>query len=420
MNRKTILFWMVFMLSMMMYGQTSSPEFESFLQTYQAKSDNYQVHVGKKEYREALTSLGEMLKMIEEVKLSSDDQKQYGKTMEMLKANTHYNMACVYSLQNRKKQALESLPQSIKSGYQEYRHILQDSDLDNIRKERKFIALVESLKQYDKLIVLQRAAPYDHGSHDSLPEFSYQSAQDENLRQVRAFFKLDSVAGNGDEISKILRILQFVHNSIRHNGSNYSLCEFDAIDIYNYHKSTGKGVNCRHLAIALNEMYLAMGIPSRYVTCLPKDGTDPDCHVINSVYSTQLKKWIWIDPTFNAYVTDEQGNMLSIAEVRERLMTNKPLVLNDDANWNNESKQTKEHYLEEYMAKNLYWMKCVKDSRFNPESRYRDVENIYISLLPQGFEDELSDKQLNKKYVTHNPNYFWQKPVFDEKKDAEE
>jgi hypothetical protein len=68
------------------------------------------------------------------------------------------------------------------------------------------------------------------------------------------------------------------------------------IDIYNYNKSTSKGVNCRHLTIALNEMYLSMGILSRYVTCLPKDENDQDCHVINSVYSTQLQKWLWIDP----------------------------------------------------------------------------------------------------------------------------
>ena len=49
-----------------------------------------------------------------------------------------------------------------------------------------------------------------------------------------------------------------------------------------------------------------------------------------------------MDPTFNAYVKDEHGNLLSIAEVRERLITDQPLYLNEDANWNNKSKQTKE------------------------------------------------------------------------------
>ena len=162
------------------------------------------------------------------------------------------------------------------------------------------------------MVILQHVNGYQKENTDSLPIFTYQSAENQNLKEVRAFFKLDSVAGTGDELSKIIRLLQFVHNTIKHNGGNFTLCEFDAIDIYNYHKSTSKGINCRHLAIALNEMYLSMDIPSRYITCMPRSADDPDCHVINSVYSSQLKKWLWIDPTFNAYIKDENSNMLSI------------------------------------------------------------------------------------------------------------
>ena len=32
-----------------------------------------------------------------------------------------------------------------------------------------------------------------------------------------------------------------------------------------------------------------------------------DCHVINVVYSATLDKWVWVDPTFDAYVVDENG-----------------------------------------------------------------------------------------------------------------
>ena len=33
-----------------------------------------------------------------------------------------------------------------------------------------------------------------------------------------------------------------------------------------------------------------------------------------------MQKWLYIDPTMDAWVTDENGTMLSIAEVRERLI----------------------------------------------------------------------------------------------------
>jgi hypothetical protein len=57
-------------------------------------------------------------------------------------------------------------------------------------------------------------------------------------------------------------------------------------------KRDNRGLNCRGLATVLNECYLAMGFKSRFVTCLPKDSLniDPDCHVINAVYSNTLKK----------------------------------------------------------------------------------------------------------------------------------
>ncbi len=323
-----------------------------------------------------------------------------------LAANVYYNLACCYALTTQKKLALETLEKSIRLGYKDYGNMLNDKDFENIRKDKKFKSLLEEIKQYDRLTILQNSSAYIKDDNDSLPQFVYQDSSDYRLVNVRKFFNLASVAGDGDEISKILNILHFAHNAIRHDGGNFALCEFNAIDLYNYHKSTGEGVNCRHLAIALNEMYLSMGIPSRYVTCMPYNSRDQDCHVINSVWSSQYQKWIWIDPTFEAYVKDENGNYLSIQEVRERLIEGRPVFLNEDANWNNENKQTKEYYLDSYMAKNLYWFDCVTNYCFNPESRYRYVENKHVFLTPSTYE-----KSCEWAVITHDDNYFWQTPT---------
>jgi hypothetical protein len=154
-------------------------------------------------------------------------------------------------------------------------------------------------------------------------------------------------------------------------------------------------------------MYLPMGWKSHYVTCLPRDENDGDCHVINCVWVKRLQEWIRIDPTFAAYVKDENGNFLSIGEVRERLIDGRPLILNEDANWNNKNKQTKEAYLMNYMAKNLYWLQLPVNNIFNPESRYRNNVNEYVSLLPMGYT------RSNMDYlgiITHDPDYFWHSP----------
>ena len=90
---------------------------------------------------------------------------------------------------------------------------------------------------------------------------------------------LDSVAGQGDELSKIINLLHFVHDEMPHNGNHRAFAEMDAIDLYNYVKTTGEGVNCRQLAISLCEVYLSMGIPARYVTC--RGGYSPDSRWIH-------------------------------------------------------------------------------------------------------------------------------------------
>lgn len=398
------------LLSVTAFGQTDSKAINDFFANYQKIENQYREFYNNKDYKQTENSLQEILNLSRNIILDSSEVKKYQQNIEMIKANTYYNLACTYSLLNKKKAAVLAYEKSIQYGYDNYRHVISDSDLDNIRTERKFIALTEQIKQFDKLTILQGANGYKKENNDTLPKFAYQSAENENLKQVKKFFKLDSIAKDGDEISKILNILKWTHDNIRHDGSNWALAEFDAIDLYNYHKSTGKGINCRQLAQTLNEMYLSMGIPSRFVTCMPKNAQDPDCHVINAVWSSQLQKWIWIDPTFNAYIKDENGILLSIAEVRERLINNKPLFLNEDANWNNKNKQTKKYYLETYMAKNLYWIQCIDNSRFNAESRYRNNENKYISLMPVGFYTDLPQGVIDPKYVTNDPDYFWQKP----------
>jgi len=171
-----------------------------------------------------------------------------------------------------------------------------------------------------RLDILKNAGKYDYTDNRFVPKFTYQSAENPNLQKIRQDLKLDSIAGKGSELSQIFNLLHWVHNLVKHDGSSDNPTLKNAIELINVCKVENRGVNCRMLATILNECYLSMGIKSRYITCMPKETKFDDCHVINMVYSKELKKWIWIDPTFDSYVMDEKGNLLGIQEVRERLV----------------------------------------------------------------------------------------------------
>lgn len=268
------------------------------------------------------------------------------------------------------------------------------------------------------LEVLKASNVYNRSDKRVIPEFTYQDSMYPALVTLRKELKLDSIAGGGNELSKIINLMHWIHYLVPHDGQNGNPDVKNALSMVSVCRKEKRGMNCRGLATVLNECYLAMGIKSRFLTCLPKDTTDSECHVINMVYSNDLKKWIWMDPTNDAYVMDEKGTLLGPEEVRLRLITNKPLLLNPDANWNRRLSVGKD-YLSNYMAKNLYRFECPVHSEYDTETKARGKRLTYVQLIPTDYYYQTPDKSEEEaknsgvifvEYKTNNPEWFWQIP----------
>jgi len=412
MNLRTTFLGFLFLLTSTTFGQNK--EFEDFMnlsdslmhKAYKEKNpDNY------------LLSLN---RFNEEYSKLSDKDKDYFRGFVI---NAFYNLSCTYSLLNDKSNSIIYLKKSLEAGYNDYGHIQQDSDLDNIREEEAFLKLVQAFREInDYLYILKKAGKYNLQEKEELPKFTYQSALDPKLVALRKTFNLDSIAGNGNEVSKILNILHWVHNTVSHDGSTESgIKEINAYSILSAARTRHIGVCCGELATTLNDCYLSLGFASRKVYCSPKDslGMDNDKHVINVVYLPSMHKWIWVDPTNDAYVMDEKQQLLSIEDVRERLINDKPLMINPDANWNHKSKVIKEYYLYSYMAKNLYMMKCPVNSEYDSETENSGKTITYIQLIPLDYHKKSLKKEVRTNsetkttiitYLTNNPDIFWQTP----------
>ena len=279
-------------------------------------------------------------------------------------------------------------------GRQEKALTLQEA-VDNVGDERR-----------NKIEVLKESPAYAAGNIPEGVTFRYADASDPMLTQTREKFRLDSIAGTGDDISRIKNILYWVHDQIPHNGSNASLPNpWTLENTIEQARLNQCGYNCRILAICLAEALLSVGIPARYLTCIPRAHRyDGDSHVICVAWSESLGKWIWVDPSFAAFVSDENGLLLHPGEVRYRLQHDLPLVLNEDANWNHEVKQTKEHYLEDYMAKNLYIFQCNTWNQYLPEGPAQHEQGERLTLVPKGVQ--YSDT----RFLTSDEDWFWQAP----------
>jgi hypothetical protein len=291
----------------------------------------------------------------------------------------------------------------------------------NILLNHKDTALTRIVYVPGFLETLKNAARFNPADSREIPAFTYQSSDNPHLQALRKAFNLDSIAGSGTDVNQIINIMHWIHYLVPHDGQHGNPEVKNAMNMIAVCKKQNIGLNCRGLATVLNECYLAMGFNSRFVTCLPKDslGTDNDCHVINMVFAPSLDKWIWMDPTNDAYVMNENGELLGIDEVRERLISNKTLIVNPDANWNRKSTARKEDYLYKYMAKNLYRIECPVSSEYDTETKVMGKKVSYVQLIPMEYfkQGPFRDENYNKEngvtiieYKTNNPVLFWAKP----------
>lgn len=321
------------------------------------------------------------------------------------------NKKYVASFSRQLSQVTDALENSDKDSKFAERFIWFNNEIEDLAKQMgmdvaTYVKAYRKAKEnpafWTKLEILQHSPSY---APDTVSvKFTYQPASSAALAECRRRFNLDSIAGKGDDISKIKNLTYWVHDMVRHDGSSYNPAGPKTLaNIVDSCRLYDRGVNCRMMAIMLTEALLAEGIPARYLTCQSKDyDTDTDCHVICMAWSESLNKWVWADPTFAAFVSDENGVPLHPGEVRERLIANQPLMLNEDANWNHKSPQTKENYIDYYMAKNLYYITAITDNRHAPEGT--NQRSTYVTLSP--IDSNFAGSQI----ITTDYDTFWQAP----------
>ncbi len=61
-------------------------------------------------------------------------------------ATAHYNLACSLALLKRKVDALRSLQRAVELGYRDFDWMAQDPDLEDLKEQPEFVALLAQLK----------------------------------------------------------------------------------------------------------------------------------------------------------------------------------------------------------------------------------------------------------------------------------
>ena len=272
-------------------------------------------------------------------------------------------------------------------------------------------------KNHEKNVeLLKTAEPYTKDTTQTIKkEYLVDQTRAE---QIREYFKtntsldLDSIAASQKSTwEKALEVAVFVAKNIPHDNQKEWLDERNAITLWEYSRRVTTGFNCRWHATLLSELLLSIGIRNSFVTCMPYDKKDGDCHVVNIVWLPELNKWAMLDSDMTEYTTSPDDTPLSLEEMREYIQTDKEFTVNVLPGFEDSwvAKPSGIKYMQAYWAKNLYWFAIHAVYAFDLEGKRksdgtRQYPDYYTYLVPPDYD--CSDNN-SSSVITSDAAAFW-------------
>ena len=212
-------------------------------------------------------------------------------------------------------------------------------------------------------------------------------------------YDLAEQAGDGSEFEKALALMDEYSGRLYHESYYDNHIDLNAMDLLDYSlDNRKKGINCRAKAQILNEMCLALGIYSRKLWINPNSVYDQECHVVNEVWDSALKKWVMLDITNNFYWVDGNGTPLSVLEIRDHLADQEfctPVAPDDDLK-NLESSRKRNYDKLLYIAKNMAYMYyCVENTVGESDE--------YFFLIPKAWEEDGNITCISREAIEKSP-----------------
>ncbi len=196
------------------------------------------------------------------------------------------------------------------------------------RKLKTREGYIEYLKKWD----ISKAPPLTVGNTDGLKDadydklFTYLNEYD----LLKEKYSLETVIKGDTDFEKALSLMQWLTDSTWYSGEQHlfhPLLQDDTLSIldFGYKKSFYYAINCRYKAIALSDILMAFGIKAYPVSMV--DADQDGNHLTVHAYLNDEKKWVLLDPSFNTYFTDSDGNVLNVLELRQYFLDGKEPVI---------------------------------------------------------------------------------------------
>ncbi len=138
-------------------------------------------------------------------------------------------------------------------------------------------------------------------------------------------YRLKDIAKGESDFERVVNLFDWFCENTYYSGMQLKGMPDDSLKIlrFSYKKKFSHAINCRDKAIAFSDCLLALGLKSYPVALFSNNW----CHFMSQVYIGELAKWCVFDPSFHTYFTDDNGNILSVFELRLLMVEGKQPIM---------------------------------------------------------------------------------------------
>lgn len=265
------------------------------------------------------------------------------------------------------------------------------------------------------IYLLKKFNDYSTGSTSWSKCYTISDSSDKGLLDLKRKYNLNNLAIKNNEIERCLMAMEWTFQHLLFRNYSEFNEKLNAANILEFSRKNHKTVNCLCHATVLTEVLLSLGFVARKISCLPIDIVPFDNHVVTVVFIESLHKWIMLDPSMSCYITDKDGNILSLPEIRYNLINNKKICIETFSRFstlsvtaNKQFEFNQQEYIA-YLYKNLFRFM----SRSVQSSAATKNKDVFYMLVPKGFLEAntvqksfVEDEEVELR-ITDDDEFFW-------------
>lgn len=234
---------------------------------------------------------------------------------------------------------------------------------------------------------------------------TYQPLNSPELSALREKYKLDDLAGDGDDLKRVSNVRQWIHRYFLREEdiqpfNTMVACEkpfeWNADIMMEHGKDMSFKADCATLAAVLTEMLIALGFKAIWVQCLPIDLRHEESHCITHVYIESLKKWIVVDAAQDLFYFDRKGVPLSLSEMRKSFIKDDRVFI-----FAKEEKLDGRKKLIYYWWKNIFRFRCFENSAYGFLGR-KPQTSFYLNPYNYNIQDKVSEDSIIGQHIHTN------------------